>query len=60
MKVYVTKRGQGTFDVRVKRTRRSEGDNVSEKGLTRAELKAWLPAHLEEMAHPKLPAVPTS
>lgn len=54
MKVYVAKRGQGTFDVRVKRTRRSEGNSVSAKGLTREELRAWVPAQLEKVAHPEL------
>lgn len=58
MKVTVTRSSDNKWRGRIRRTRRSEGNSVSVKGLTRADLRAWLPAEIEKVAHPQLPGIP--
>ena len=53
MKVIITKRDGGKFDVRVRRTRRSEGTSQSAKGLTLDGLREFTSAAVEAIAHPR-------
>lgn len=55
MKVIVTKRPGGLFDCRIRRTRKSEGDNVTEKGLDRAALHNYVSEQVKAIAPVPLP-----
>lgn len=55
MKVRVSKRGDGVFDVLIQRTRRSEGNTTRAKGLSRDDLAVFCRREIDLIAHPPLP-----